>query len=359
MKNCNENKLFETTRLGPLTLSNRLIRAAVWENMAAPGGHPTDRMIAFYEELAAGGAGLIITGYMSVNRENNTGGGLSGIYDDAFIPEYRKLTDAVHAGGGRLAAQIVYRGSLTGGGDGPVWGMSAVRHKTSGVTPHEMTRSEILSLEDMFAAAARRAKAAGFDAVELHAAHGYFLSQSLSPYYNRRTDEYGGSAENRVRLLAETFEKVREAVGKDYPVLVKLNCSDFADGEATFAECEAASRRLDELGIDGIEISGGDRVWSTRNKTPSLYAGYAAKIAEIVSAPVILVGNNRDPLALERLLNETGISFFSFARPFLREPDLAARWERGDLTPSKCIGCGRCYSPQGVGCVFRRGAGNA
>ena len=359
MKNCSGRTLFEAARLGPLTLKNRLIRAAVWENMAAPGGHPTNQMIAFYEELADGGVGLIITGYIAVNRESSTGRGLSGIYDDAFIPEYQKLTGAVRAKGGRIAAQLVYRGSLAGGGDEAVWGMSAVRHKSSGVTPHEMTPGEILSLEDLFAASARRAKAAGFDAVEIHAAHGYLLSQSMSPYYNRRMDAYGGSVENRIRLLAETCEKVREAVGTGYPVLVKLNCSDFAEGEATFAECEAACRRLDELGIGGVEISGGDRVWATRSKTPGLYAGYAAKIADEIRAPVILVGNNRDPAAMERLLNETGISFFSLARPFLREPDLAARWERGDLTPSTCISCGKCYSPQGVGCVFRRGAGNA
>jgi 2,4-dienoyl-CoA reductase-like NADH-dependent reductase (Old Yellow Enzyme family) len=179
-----------------------------------------------------------------------------------------------------------------------------------------MTPDEINALEDMFAAAALRAKAAGFDAVELHAAHGYFLSQSLSPYYNRRTDKYGGSAENRARLLTETYVKVREAVGGEYPVLVKINCSDFAEGEATFAECECACRELDGLGIDGIEISGGDRVWATGNRTPSLYADYAARIADEVRAPVILVGNNRDPEAMERILNETNIAFLSMARPF-------------------------------------------
>jgi 2,4-dienoyl-CoA reductase-like NADH-dependent reductase (Old Yellow Enzyme family) len=109
-------KLFETEKLGSLTLKNRLVRASIWENMSAPGGHPTDKMISFYEELAAGGVGLIITGYIAVNKETGTDGELSGIYDDAFIPEYRKLTDAVHAKGGRIAAQIVYRGSLAGGG---------------------------------------------------------------------------------------------------------------------------------------------------------------------------------------------------------------------------------------------------
>jgi 2,4-dienoyl-CoA reductase-like NADH-dependent reductase (Old Yellow Enzyme family) len=348
-------KLFESASLGALTLKNRLIRAAIWENMAAAGGHPTEQMTAFYEELAGGGAGLIITGYMLVDQEGRMDRGVSGIYDDSFLPEYRRLTDAVHAKGGKIAAQLAYRGTQGGNPDCELWGMSAVAHKTTGLTPHEMTTDEIRRLEGLFADAARRAKAAGFDAVELHAAHGYLLSQSLSPYYNRRRDQYGGSLENRARLLTETCERVREAVGKDYPVLVKLNCSDFAEGEAGFDECEYACRRLDELGIDGVEISGGDRVWATRNKTPSLYAGYAAKIADELRAPVILVGNNRDPEVLEQLLEKTGISFFSLARPFLREPDLAARWERGDRTPSKCVSCGRCYSPQGVGCAFRRG----
>lgn len=347
--------LFEPARLGAMTLNNRLIRAAVWENMAAPGGYPTEKMTAFYRELASGGAGLIITGYIVVKKEGRMDGGLCGIYDDSFIPEYRRLTDAVHAAGGRIAAQLVYRGSLGGNAEDTPWGMSAVKHRTTGLTPREMTRGEIISLEAMFADGARRARAAGFDAVELHAAHGYFLSQSLSPYYNRRCDEYGGSVENRARLLLEVYDRTRAAVGADFPVLVKINCSDFAEGEAAFAECEYACRELSRRGVDGIEISGGDRVWATNNKTESLYAGYAAKIAEAVGAPVILVGNNRDPAAMERLLNETKISFFSMARPFLREPDIAARWQGGDLSPSRCVACGKCYSPQGVICVFRRG----
>lgn len=352
-------KLFESANIGTLTLQNRLIRAAIWENMAALGGHPTDKMTAFYEELASGGAGLIITGFILVNQEGHMDRGVLGIYDDTFIPEYSRLTDAVHAKGSKIAAQLAYRGTQGGNPDGELWGMSPVAHKTTGLTPHEMTKDEIGQLELMFADAAVRAKEAGFDAVELHAAHGYLLSQSLSPYYNHRTDEYGGSAENRIRLLMETYQKVRQAVGDNYPVLVKINCSDFAEDEATFAECEAACRALDAGGADGIEISGGDRVWSTRNSAPSLYASYAAQIAEEISAPVILVGNNRDPIALEKLLNATGISFFSMARAFLREPDLAARWESGDLTSSKCIGCGKCYSPQGVSCVFRRRMHNA
>lgn len=356
MKKCNMKKLFDSVNIGSLKLKNRLIRSAVWENMAAPGGHPTDQLISFYRELAAGGAGLIITGYILVNREGNMDRGISGLYEDSFIPEYRILTDAVHAEGGTIAAQIAYRGTQGGNPDAELWGMSAVTHKTTGLTPHEMTKEEIGRLETMFADAALRAKKAGFDAVEIHAAHGYLLSQSLSPYYNRRTDEYGGSVVNRIRLLTETYEKVRQAVGENYPVLVKINCSDFVKGESDFIECEIACLALDQYGIDGIEISGGDRVWSTGNKTASLYSEYAEKIAEEVSAPVSLVGNNRDPAALESLLKKTKISLISMARPFLREPDLAARWEHGDLTASKCISCGRCYSSQGVSCVFRRNA---
>lgn len=347
-------RLLEPAALGLLPLKNRLIRAAVWENMAADGGHPTEKLIRFYQELAEGGVGLIITGYMTVNQEGRMDQGILGMQEDSLIPEYRKLTEAVHAAGGRIAAQLVYRGSRGGNPARPVWGMSAVAEKVTGLTPDPMSQPEIQELERMFAAAACRAQKAGFDAVEIHAAHGYLLSQSLSPYYNRRTDEYGGNVEKRTRLLLETFESVRSAVGVSFPVLVKINCSDFEEDEATFAECMYACRELSRRGADGLEISGGDRIWSTRFRTESLYAEYAAAVAREVSTPVILVGNNRSPETMGRLLNETGISFFSMARPFLREPDLAARWRRGDLTPSKCVSCGRCYSPQGVSCVFRR-----
>lgn len=345
-------KLFDETGIGTLFLKNRLARSATWENMAGEGGYVSDRLIKVYEELAAGGVGLIITSYSSVVKEDVHSSGMLAVHDDSFIPGYISLTDAVHEKGGRIFLQIAYRGSQSG--VKPLLGMSAVEHRLSGAIPAEMTASEIAELEEKFAAAALRAKKAGFDGVQIHAAHGYFISQTLSPYYNRRNDEYGGNAVKRTRFLIETYERIRESVGRDFPVAVKINCSDFEEEGAGFIECLAACRALDKRGIDAIEVSGGGRLWTTQNKEESLYSEAAAKIAESVRAEVILVGNNRDPRHMEELLNKTRISLFSMSRPFFNEPGIVGRWEKGDLAPSGCLACGRCYSPAGNGCIFLR-----
>lgn len=345
-------KLFDKIKIGSLALENRLVRSATWENLADKGGYVSDRLIAMYEELAAGRVGLIITGYSSVVREDAPDSGMLAIYDDSFIPGYTRLTEAVHRNGGRIFLQIVYRGSQSGAG--PLLAMSSVKHKESGTTPKEMTVDEILEMEEYFAEAALRAKKAGFDGVQIHAAHGYFISQTLSPYYNRREDGYGGNTIKRTRFLTETYDRIRRKVEDDFPIAMKINCSDFEEGGAGFAECLAACTALDKKGIDAIEISGGGRLWATHNKEESIYGQYASEIADNVKAKVILVGNNRDPERMEKLLNKTNISLLSMSRPFFHEPGIVARWEKGDLAPSGCLACGRCYSPGGNSCILRR-----
>lgn len=345
-------KLFDKIQIGRLTLNNRVVRSATWENMADKGGYVSDKLINMYEELAAGGVGLAVTGYSSVIREDAEDSGMLAIYDDSFIPGYARLTGAVHKKGGRIFLQIAYRGSA--GGVGPLSAMSAVKHRQSGAMPKEMTVDEIVEMEKAFAAAAVRAQKAGFDGVQIHAAHGYFISQTLSPYYNRRDDEYGGSVAKRIRFLTETYDRIRESVGNDFPVAVKINCDDFEEGGAGFAECLAASLALDKKGIDAIEISGGGRLWATHDKEENIYGQYASEIADNVGARVILVGNNRDPHHMEKLLNRTNIALFSMSRPFFHEPGIVARWQSGVLTPSGCLACGRCYSPSGNSCILKR-----
>lgn len=346
-------KIFEPTSIGGLQLKNRLVRSATWENMADERGHMTGSLFRIYDELARGGVGLIITGYAFVTRDEQPNPGMMGIYDDAFIGDYRKLTDTIHAHGSRVVMQIAYGGSFTDyRPEGRViWSPSGIADLATGVVPTAMSREDITSLVKAFGDAAERVKAAGFDGVEIHGAHSYLLSQFITPYYNRRTDEYGGGIKNRARIILEIYSEIRARVGSDYPVMIKINCDDFMDGGATLADSVALAKMLDELGIDAIEISGGSS--GAGEKSPArrgihtvekeAYHGeQAARIAEEIEAPVILVGGLRSPEVIEGLLDKTGIELFSLSRPLLSEPQLPNRWQSGDRARSRCVSCNGC-----------------
>lgn len=348
--------LFDKVKIGNVEIKNRFVRSATWENMADSEGHVTQKLINLYEELGKGGVGLIISSYCYIMKEEKPNDKMLGIYDDSFIEEYKNITDRVHKAGSLIFLQIVYGGSQTTFNvEGrKIWGMSSVPHKRTGVMPSEIKKEEIEELKSAFEDAAYRAKLAGFDGVQIHCAHGYFLSQSLSPYYNRRNDKYGGSIENRGRLILEVYEKIRKKVGEAFPITIKINSSDFEEGEGTFEECKYVCIELSKIGIDGIEISGGGRIWASNSKEESIYKEYAKEISEVVNIPVMLVGINRDFKSMGEILNSTKIAFFSMCRPFLREPDLINRWEKGNLEKSKCISCGKCYSIDGTSCIFTR-----
>ncbi|MGX8709924.1 MAG: NADH:flavin oxidoreductase [bacterium] len=216
-------------------------------------------------------------------------------------------------------------------------------------------------MKDAFVRGAVRAKKAGFDGVQLHVAHGYLLSRFLTPYYNRRTDEYGGSTKNRARVVLEICRDVREAVGPDYPVLVKINCDDFMEQGFAFEECKQVCKWLQEVGLSAVEISGGTRLsrpneGTIRKVTPdteSYFKQYAAEIAEVLDIPVISVGGHRDISKLTDIVNQTKIQYISLCRPFIREPDLINRWVSGDTTPAKCISCTKCFGAQ-TQCIFNK-----
>ena len=220
--------LFDEVLLGPMRAKNRFVRAATWEGWATDDGRMTPQLLEVYRELAEGGVGTILTGYAHVVAGEQPNPRMMGIYDDSLVGEYRELVDVVHAAGARIVLQVAYGGSATRL-DPPskrILGPSAVANPKTGIVPVEASEEDLAFLRDAFAAAARRAQEAGFDGVELHAAHGYLLSQFLSPRSNRRADAYGGSIENRARFVAEVVDACRRAVGGGYPLWVKLNCAD-------------------------------------------------------------------------------------------------------------------------------------
>jgi 2,4-dienoyl-CoA reductase-like NADH-dependent reductase (Old Yellow Enzyme family) len=360
--------LFDETDLSGIRLKNRFIRAATWENMADGQGHVTDRLMKIYEDLSKGGVGLMITGFAFVIKDEQPRPGMMGIYHDSFIEEYRQLTKMVHDIGCKIILQVAYGGSNTyyNVGEREIWGPSEVPHEVHGVTPKEMTKEDIKTLINAYADAVERAKSSGFDGVEYHAAHGYLLSQFLSPYYNKRTDEYGGSIENRARIIYEICDETRGRVGKDYPLFIKIHCSDFMEQGFSFEETKLVCNELGEKGIDAIEISGGNfsnpEVSPVRTKidTPekeSYFHEYASEIAKEIDVPVILVGGNKSFEVMEEILLHSEIDYFSLSRPLLCEPDLINKWKRGAQAKVRCLSCNKCWNEGGNVCIQNRKTG--
>lgn len=335
--------IFEKKQLNNITLKNRLIRSATWEGIASPDGSVTEEAYEIYEELAKGGVGAIITGFTSVALHDYYFGGMMRLCDDTLIPQYRKLTDIIHAEDvpaiTQLALGAYYR---------------AVNGRYMQVEPDDMSTDEIHLVIRQFIDAAIRAAKAGFDGVQIHAAHFFFLSRFISPAVNHRTDEYGGSLEKRARILLDIMAGIRSAASGLH-ITIKINSSDFTHGGLTEDECVAICRMLDRSGIDSIEISGNGT--SVSGIKAYVNEGYfvpaAAMIAEAVRCPVIVVGGFRSLETMEDVLNKTKIELISLSRPLLREPDLPDKMKANPMVISKCVSCNACYSSPAHKCVFR------
>ncbi len=366
-------ELFEPTQIKSMELANRSMRSATWTGLGDEDGNVTAEAVEFYRTLAGGGVGLIVTGYQYVLRNGQQLPYMIGNYDDAQIEELRKLADGVHAEGGKIVPQIVHCGAaanpkvLPDGGE--IWAPSPVDDKKKGALhAKEVSKEQIGTLIEAYAAAAVRAKKAGFDGVQLHGAHGYGINQFLSPFWNRRGDAYGGKLANRYRFLAEVMEAVRGAVGDDFPVMIKLNAHDFVDGGLVPEETVEIAKRLEDDGIDLIEVSGGsgasgDDLGPVRKKISkpeqeAYYADLAVRFKEAVKVPVAVVGGIRSFKTVSDILSERKADYVSFSRPFIREPDLINRWKSGDTATATCISCNGCFEAglkgKGIDCKVER-----
>lgn len=361
--------LFETTAINGLELPNRLVRSATWEGMCTDDGRPTAKLAEFYRDLAAGGVGLIISGYTYVRPEGKQLPGKMGICSDDHRDDFTALTSAVHQAGGKIAIQLVHAGgqALSQSIGRQPLAPSAVESAMYPVLPAELTGDEIASIVAGFAQGARRAKAWGFDGVQLHGAHGYLINQFLSPLTNRRSDHYGGGVANRCRFLMEVYQQVREAVGPDYPVFIKLNGADNLDGGLELEDAIYAARKLDLAGIDAIEVSGGTPASGAKNpartrinkpEREAYNLDLALAIKAEVGCPVISVGGFRSYGIAERAVAEDGVDYIAMSRPLIREPHLPHRWQHGDRTPAGCISCGGCFKPGmeegGIYCIVEK-----
>jgi len=278
-----------------------------------------------------------------------------GMQKDDFADDFTRMTSVVHQVGGKIACQLVHGG---GQSDAKIIGRtpvapSAVKVGQFPEMPEDLTKDAINGIVAAFGKAAFRAKLWGFDGVQLHGAHGFLINQFLSPLTNRRGDVYGGTIQNRCWFLLEVYQKVRETVGTDYPVLIKLNATDFVDGGLEIDDAIYAAQKLSEAGIDAIEVSAGTpasgakgpaRMKITKPEKEAYNLELARMIKKSVTCPVIAVGGFRSYEVVEKALRDTGIDYVAMARPLIREPDLPNRWLQGNRKSAACISCNSCFA---------------
>lgn len=357
--------VFEPKKIGTMVIKNRLVRSATYEGMASEQGIVTDELLELYKTLAEGGVGLIITGEAYIQSSGKDLPNQIGIDKDDLIPGLRTITKKIHKYGDdcKVAIQLNHSGRQSHILEDTV-APSAVLYPVRNKMPREMTIEEIEETINSFAEATRRAKEAGFDAVQLHAAHGYLLSEFLFPYTNKRTDEYGGSTEKRIKIIEDIYKRIVENCGRDFPILIKVNVDDFVEGGIKINESKKIAERLSKTGVAAIETSscmlevawrseeelGWEPVWvpesriNIRSKDKEAYhLPYAKEIKKVIDVPLILVGGIRSLDVSEKILAEGSADFLALCRPLIRQPDLPNRWLKGigGLT-AKCISCNGC-----------------
>lgn len=376
--------LFTPRMLGPLSVRNRFVSSATYEAMASPTGEVTDALLARYRKLAQGGVGLVIPGHMFVDARGRANAHQTGIHDDALVPGLRALATAARDGGAKVVFQLAHGGlQCTAQVPGGRLVAPSARRRDP-VTLRKaaaMTASEIAEVVHAFGAAARRAAEAGADGVQIHAAHGYLASEFLSPYFNDRTDAWGGSGEKRFRFLREILGAVRQALPPDRAVLVKLNLDDHLPGDGVTPTIAAETcARLAALGVDGVEASCGCSHWSFMNmcrgdvpiddlveglplwkRVPARLImrrlvgkfdaaeGYNRDAARTVkpalgSVPLLLVGGMRTLAFMDGVVARGEADFISLSRPFIRDPSLVRRFQEGKTRAASCESCNRCLA---------------
>ena len=375
--------LFEKTEFKGVELKNRLVRSATHEGMADQNGFPTEKLFKLYERLAQGGVGLIITGYCYVSRDGKSHA-MMGIDRDEHIPKYRELVSHVHKNGAKIAMQINHCGRQTTKEmtETQTIAPSAVKDNMFLEKPRAMTEEDIETVIKNFGLASKRVRASDFDAVQLHGAHGYLINQFLCPHTNRRKDKWGGSIENRMRIVKRIYNACREQVGEDYPIFIKINAYDNMKHGLKMKEGIIMAEMMADMGFDGIEVSCGisedggstlrgdipidvllDEFPSYKKSNPvfkfilrhfgeklvkplpfsqSFNREAARRIKSKVSIPIFLVGGMIDPSAMEDAIEKGDADYISLSRPLINDPKFPLKIREGSREPSKCLHCNLC-----------------
>lgn len=362
--------LFEPFTFKKLEIRNRFVRSATYDGLANEDGSVSDSQIKLFSDLADGGIGLIISGIAYVHPTGQISPRQNSIASDEFISGFEKLTKIVHDRGAKIAIQLFHGGR------------EAKYLSTRNVLPlapsvihndpyysgeyREITDSEIWEVINAFGDGAKRAKEAGFDAVQVHGAHSYLLSQFLSPFTNQRQDEWGGSLQNRLRIHCEIYKNIRKKVGEDYPVFIKIGVQDGFFGGLQFDEGKESAMLLGKLGFDSLEISQGlrgKRYEGTEYKThidslykEAYYREWSREIKSQLDVPIMLVGGLRTLSLMERVVHYKVADCISLCRPFICEPGLVNDWKTNKQRKLKCISCNKCvdgiYKGRPINCIL-------
>jgi 2,4-dienoyl-CoA reductase-like NADH-dependent reductase (Old Yellow Enzyme family) len=360
-------------RIGRVALKNRLVRAATSETMATADGGATADLVRLYADLARGGAGLIITGHIYVEPRGQYEPRQLGLDRDSRIGPLARVTDAVHRHDGVIFAELSHAGSQSLIADIVPLAPSVVPNAISARPPVEMSDADVEKVIADFAAAAERAKRAGFDGIHLHSGNGYLLAQFNSPFTNRRDDRWGGDRQRRARLLVEVLRAVRRATGADFPITARLGMADTVPGGLTLEDGVAMARQLAAEGLDGLEVTYGVMTSYRENIRPyagvgprqaladgmlhrsfarpvpeAYYRPFARAAKAAIDIPVILVGGIRSTQIMDDIIRAGDADFLAMARPFVREPDLVNKIARGRRGPVDCVSCNICFLHEGI-----------
>ena len=368
------NVLLTPTCIGAVEIKNRIVMAPMTTRLADQDGFVTEHAVSYYLARVRGGVGLVTVEMASPTKAGRHRRRELGIYDDRFLPGLTRLAAAIHAGGAKASIQLGHGGGHTRTDicdETPV-APSAIPHPVFEVTnetviPKEMTLEDIAFTTAGFAAAAARAEAAGFDCVEIHAAHGYLISQFLNPFENLRTDAYGGSLENRARFGLEVLNAVKAAVG--IPVIFRVSVDDYFPDGITFAEGRQVAVRAARAGADALHIAAGHyrslpsaaRMIPPMQYPDATFLSYAADIKREVAVPVIAVGRLGDPAVAADAIESGKADFVALGRPLIADPDWVAKLARGE-PPRRCLACNTCVNEMRGGtqlrCVVNAAAGD-
>lgn len=360
-------------RIGRLGLKNRLIRAATSETMATDRGEATEDLVRLYSDLARGGVGLIVTGHIYVEPRGQYEPRQLGLDHDGRIGPLARVTEAVHGHGGIIFAELSHAGSQSLIADMVPLAPSIVPNAIFARPPAEMSDAEVEKVIVDFAAAAARAKRAGFDGIHLHSGNGYLLSQFNSPFANRRDDRWGGDPQRRARFILEVYRAVRCATGADFPITARLGVADAVADGLTLAHGLAIAQQLAAEGLDGLEATYGVMTSYRENIQPyagvgrwqaiadgmlhrivsrpvaeAYYRPFARAAKAAVEIPVILVGGVRSTQVMDEVIRSGDADFVAMARPFVREPDLANKIAQGRRGRVACVSCNICFRHEGI-----------
>lgn len=358
--------LFSSGNIGSLFLKNRLVMPPMVRNYADTKGLVTKRYIDHIASVAKGGVGMMILEASFISPEGKGFIQELGLHTDAVIPGLKKLAHVAHLHGAKIGIQVYHAGRQTSSkttGKQPL-APSPVPDPTVNEVPHELTLDEIKKLVRAYAAGAGRAKKAGLDFVELHGAHGYLITQFLSPFSNKRTDAYGGTLEKRFRFLQEVYEAVRKAVGADFPIIVRLSGEEMVSGGLTLRDTVTIAKKLEKLGVDALHISVGNYAsYASGRMIPPMATEdgpllhLAAGVKKAVRIPVIAVGKLRTPEIAEQTLKSGSADFIAIGRTLLADPEWPNKVRDGRLAEiNKCVACNqgcisRLFAQQDVWCT--------